>query len=72
MRLALLGEKKMLKKLIASLVLVAAMSIVSVAAKADMMHDHMHERMMMKHHRMMMMHHRHHMMMHKHMMHHDM
>ena len=62
----------MLKKLIASLVLVASMSGVSVAAKADMMRDHMmHERMMMRHHRMMM-HHHHHMMMHDHMMHHDM
>lgn len=57
----------MLKKMIASLVLVAAMSGVSVTANAGMMH----ERMMMKHHRMMMHHHR--MMMHHgHMMHHGM
>lgn len=58
----------MLKKLIATLVLVASMSGASVAAKADMMHRHMRERMM--HHRMMMHHHHH--MMHDHMMHHDM
>ena len=60
----------MLKKMIASLVLVAAMSGVSVTANAGMMHARMHEHMMMKHHRMMMHHHR--MMMHHHMMHHGM
>ena len=54
----------MLKKMIASLVLVAAMSGVSVTANAGMMHHRMHEHMMMKHHRMMMHHH--------HMMHHGM
>ena len=52
----------MLKKMISSLVLVASMTGVSVAAKADMMHHRMHERMM--HYRMMMMHHHHHMMHH--------
>ena len=55
----------MFKKLIASVVLVAAMSGVSVAAKADMMHHRMREHMM--HHRMMM-HHHHVMMHHDHMM----
>ena len=63
----------MLKKLFATLVLIASMSGVSVAAKADMMHDHMRERMMMRQHRMMMMHRHHHMMMgHERMMHRDM
>lgn len=56
----------MLKKIVASALLVASLSTVSFAAKADMMHD----RMMMRHHRMMMMHHHHHMMMHDRMMHH--
>ena len=62
----------MLKKLIATALLVSSMSAMSFAAKADMMSDHMHERMMMKHHRMMM--HHHHMMMHhdRMMHHHDM
>ncbi len=55
----------MFKKLIASVVLVAAMSGVSVAAKADMMTRHMREHMM---HRRMMMHHHHMMMHHDHMM----
>ncbi len=59
----------MLKKLIATALLVSSMSAMSFAAKADVMSDHMHERMMMKHHRMMM-NHRHHMMMHDRMMHH--
>lgn len=62
----------MFKKLIASVVLVAAMSGVSVAAKADMMTRHMHERMMhhrMMHHDRMMMHHDHMMMHHDHMRH---
>ncbi len=62
----------MFKKLIASVVLVAAMSGVSVAAKADMMHRHMREHMM--HHRMMhhMMMHHDHMMMHRDHMRHEM
>ena len=61
----------MLKKIVGTLVLVPSMSGVTVAAKADMMHARMHERMMMKHHRMMM-HHHHMMMHHDHMMHHNM
>ena len=64
----------MTKPIVATLLLAASMSSFSVAAKADMMHHRMHERMMMRHHRMMMhhrmvMHHRHHVMMHEHMMH---
>ena len=59
----------MLKKLIASALLVASMSAMPIVAKADMMHDHMmmkrHHMMEMRRHRMMMMHHHH-------MMHHDM
>ena len=59
----------MLKKLIASALLVASMAVMPIAAKADMMHDHMmmkrHHMMEMRRHRMMMMHHHH-------MMHHDM
>ena len=59
----------MLKKIVATLVLVASMSGVSAIAKADMMHGRMHDRMMMRHHRMMM--HHHHMMMHHDRMMHD-
>lgn len=59
-----------MKKILASLLLVASMSAVSVgAAKADMMHERMmmkrHHMMEMREHRMMMMHRRHHMMRHE-------